>query len=99
MINKITRKEHPEFFKKLEEDWPIVESLKDHRRGSNFYTQWVLTVDDEYFSEYPQFHGHWMTNVFIWDSDYGADDSEIDELDRVEKKTKVVETTEWVAVK
>ena len=98
-VNKITRKTvGTELFLDIIDDPCDTETFKEHRRGSNFYTQWVFEVNEKYFPNNPELWGFWLSNSFIWDSEYGFESSYIEELDRVEKKKIMVETTDWVVV-
>lgn len=100
---KITRTECPGIFENICAFF-ITDSRKDHRRGSNFYVTSIVefrTEDAGYYHNVPNysdFIGTWETNSYIWDDSYGIDGSEITELTKVEKRTKVVETTYWEAV-
>jgi len=99
MINKITRKEFKGDFGSLLGDF-LENSYQEHRRGSNFFTRSIVEINEEWYPELDrELDGFWETNQYIWDDDYGADKSEIYELDRVERVTKVVTTTEWVKIK
>ena len=101
MINKITRESAKELnidFDNLINDFEE-HSYQEHRRGSNFYTRSIVEINEEWFPEVPrEFDGFWETNMYVSDDDYGYDDHEIQELNRVEKKVKVVETTYWEKV-
>lgn len=99
-VNTIRRKEVGEdlWYDIVRENEPVHWD-KEHRRGSNFYTNWVLEIDEQNAPDNPELWGTWMTNTFIWDDNYGPEWDEIDTLDRVEKQVKVVETVEWVSVK
>jgi hypothetical protein len=97
-MNKITRETAKEMgidFENLISDMEII-SYEEHRRGSNFYTRSVVEIKEEWFPEVSrEFDGFWETNTYVSDSDWGHESSEIYELNRVEKKVKVVETTYW----
>jgi hypothetical protein len=97
-MNKITRETAKEMgidFENLISDMEII-SYEEHRRGSNFYTRSVVEIKEEWFPEVPrELDGFWETNTYVSDSDWGHESSEIYELNRVEKKVKVVETTYW----
>lgn len=96
MINKISKKEYSDIWEKILEDkYDMTE--KEHRRGSNFYTNFIYEINEEFFPDHPKLHGFWMTDTVIWDSEYGCDNV-IDTLYRVEKKKKIVETEEWQIV-
>jgi hypothetical protein len=101
-MNKITRdtaKEMGVDFNSLINDMDEI-SYEEHRRGSNFFTRSIVVINEEYFPEIPrELDGFWETNTYISDSDYGHESSDIYELDRVEKKEKVVTTIYWEKVK
>ena len=97
MINKILRSDYPDLFNELIEDYYEI-LYQEHRRGSNFFTKWIIEINEEYFPDFPKWWGFWETNTFIWDETYGYDKSEIDELNRVELVEKIVKTTEWIKV-
>lgn len=100
MVNKITRETiGKELFDNIIDDPYDTETFKQHRRGSNFFVQWIYEVDKEFFPEHPELWGYWLTNDFIFDSDYGYEKSDITELDRVEMKEVVTTVTDWVIVK
>lgn len=99
MINKILKKDYPDLFEEILEDEEIEHSLDEHRRGSNFYRQSIFKIDQENFPDFPKWWGFWESNRYIWDSEYGMDDDEIYELNRVERKEKIVTTYSWVQVK
>ena len=100
-MNKITRETAKEMsidFENLISDMEII-SYEEHRRGSNFYTRSVVEIKEEWFPEVSrELDGFWETNTYVSDSDWGHESSEIYELNRVEKKVKVVETTYWEKV-
>ena len=97
MINKITKEQYPDIWDSIIEDFYEMNE-KEHRRGSNFYTNFIYEINEEYFPNNPELHGFWMSDTVIWDSDYGCDD-EIKVLYRVEQKEKVITTKEWVRMK
>ena len=103
VINYITSKDNPNIFRNISES--IVDNtLDEHRRGSSFYKQSIVQFDAEdkqYFDDVDNFEafiGTWETNQYLYDSEYGTDWEEIFELVRVEQKTVLVETIEWVKV-
>lgn len=87
---------YPTHFNEFIDDY-IDESYSEHRRASNFYTRRIFEINEEYFPTFPELWGFWESNTFIFDSEYGFDKDEIDELTRVRKKIVIVETEEWVA--
>lgn len=97
MINKVTYKEEPNLFEDIVEF--SIDSIQEHRRGSNFYREDIIELKPEhkeYFPEvenFEQYLGTWKTNQVIWDDNYGFD-SDFSELTRVEKKEKI--SYEWV---
>lgn len=97
MINKITRQEYPEIWNSIIDDYYDT-TEKEHRRGSNFYTNFIYEINEEFFPNHPELHGFWMSDTVIWDSEYGCDD-DVNELYRAEKKKKIIEIEEWNIVK
>lgn len=98
MINKVTYNEEPTLFPGIEEF--SIDSIQDHRRGSNFYREDIIEFKEEdriYFPDveknFEQYLGTWKTNTVIWDNSYGFEDT-FSELTRVEKKEKI--SYEWV---
>ena len=95
MIKKITRETVGEdLFQQIIED-SYDTSYEEHRRGSSFYTKWVFEVSEELFPDRPELWGFWESNNFIFDSEYGLEESDIEELTRVEKKTKTIVKEYW----
>jgi hypothetical protein len=100
-MNRIARQTAKELginFDSLIDDMEIV-SYEEHRRGSNFYTRSVIEINEKWFPELPrELDGFWETNTYVSDSEWGPDKSCINELNRVEEKTKVVEIKYWEKV-
>ena len=97
MINKILRKDNPKQFEAFVDDFEET-SYEEHRRGSTFFTKRIVRIDEEWFPEIDkELYGFWETNKFVYSED-DWDKSEITELNRVEKKEKVITTTEWVKI-
>jgi hypothetical protein len=96
-INKITRKNYPTHFDSFISDF-YETSYQEHRRGSNFYTRSIVWLDEQFEPDFPELWGFWETNTYIWDDDDGYNKFEIDELTRVEKKTKIIEETYWAPI-
>lgn len=102
MINKVTRKEMPELFEGISE-FIIEDSLKEHRRGSNFFTKSIIKFDPdhkEYFpmvSGFDDYVGTWETNRYV-SGEEDTDWRDILELTRVEQKEKTIVIKEWVTV-
>ena len=97
MINKILRKDNPEQFEDFIDDFEET-SYEKHRRGSTFFLKWIIKIDEKWFPEVSrELDGYWETNKFVFSKeDY--DRNEITELNKVEKKEKVITTTEWVKI-
>lgn len=97
MKTKVTYKEEPELFNDITEF--SIDSIQEHRRGSNFYREDIIEFKEEhkeYFLEvnnFEQYLGTWRTDNVIWDGNYGFEDT-FSELARVEKKETV--SYEWV---
>ena len=98
-MNKVTYKEEPLLFDEITEF--TIDSIQDHRRGSNFWREDIIEFkeeDKEYFpdiEDFEQYLGTWKTNQVIWDSEYGFDET-FSELTRVEKKG--VTSYTWVNI-
>jgi hypothetical protein len=101
MINKITRENAKELnidFDYLIDDF-YAESYSEHRKGSGFFTRSIASINEKYFPDVSrELDGFWETNTYIWDANYGCENDEIRELNRVEKKEVVITKTEWVPV-
>ena len=101
-FNKITAdwcKEHGVTFRKLVYNHDFVHQDKDHRRGSNFFTYTVISIDEESFPNLPRYaDGLWQTNCYITDTEYGDNWEEINELIRVKAKEIITTTIEYVPV-
>lgn len=97
MITKVTYEQEPNLFNDITEN--SIDTIQDHRRGSNFWREDIIEFtaeDKQYYPDVENFEeylGTWKTNQVIWDANYGFDD-EFSELTRVEKKEVV--TYEWV---
>jgi hypothetical protein len=100
-MNTITRKNADELgidFDSLIDEF-IEDSYIEHRRGSNFYKQSIIEINEEWYPEISrEFDGYWETDTYVWNDNYGYDKSDIQELSRVERKEKIVTTFEWVPV-
>lgn len=89
MISKITYAEETTLFDDITEF--SIDSIQEHRRGSNFYREDIIEFKPEhkkYFEEienFEQYIGTWKTNTILDDWEHGSDES-FSELVRVEKK-------------
>ena len=97
MITKITKADYPDQWENFIDDFSEF-TYNAHRRGSTFFSKALIDINEEYFPEFPELWGYWETNLFTRSDDYGIERSEIRELSRVEQKSKMVETFEWVPV-
>ena len=101
-MNKITREIAKELnidFNDLISDFDDT-SYQNHRSSSNFFTRSIVVINEKFFPNVPrELDGFWETNTYVWDDDEGYDHMNIYELNRVEKKEKVVTTTYWEIVK
>lgn len=97
MINKITRKNAKELgvdFNELISDFDDT-SFQEHRRGSSFYIRSIIVIRESWFPEIDRsLDGYWETNTYVY-SEQDVDLSEITELNRVEKKERVITETYW----
>ena len=89
-MKTLERKDYPNLF--IDIRGYEIDCIQNHRRGSNFFTESIV----EFYKDENEYgiDGIWITNVYIWDDNYGHEDSEIQTLYKVEKKTKTV--TNWV---
>jgi len=99
-INKITRKSAKELgvdFDYLVEDLGEY-SYNEPRRGSSYYAKGIVEISEKIAPlASRELDGFWETNEYTGDYDDGYDGEDIDELIRVKKQSKIVETFEWVA--
>jgi len=96
MINKIKREDYPEKFDEFIDDiWE--NSYYEHRRGQTFFAKSIYWIAEKNFPEFPELWGYWESNQYIT-SEIDTDWNEIYELNRVEKKTKIIEIEEWVQI-
>lgn len=93
--NKITKEQYPDIWDCIIED--EYDSVKDHRKNSNFFTTLYFLLEEEDFPNNPELWGYWESDTVIWDDNNGLEDN-IDVLYRVEKKEKVVTTTVYKRV-
>lgn len=97
-MNKITRENSPIEFNRFLEDFKE-NSYQEHRRGSNFFTRSIVEINEQWFPELDRsLDGYWETNQYVHDDDYGHDNSDITELNRVEKVDVVTTRKEWKIV-
>lgn len=100
MTNKITRQNAKELgvdFNELISDFDDT-SFQEHRRGSTFFTRSIIVIREQWFPEANrELDGYWETNTYISSED-DKDLNEITELNRVEKKERVVTETYWEKV-
>ena len=101
MINKLDQKIAEQFgldFDELLDDF-YDDSKSRHRRGSSFYKQSIVEINEEnYPNVNKDLYGFWETNEYFYSDDDGFDKEEIDTLHRVVLKEKVVTTKYWVKV-
>lgn len=96
-INKITRKNYPTHFDSFISDfWE--HSLFESRRGATFYCKSIAEIAEQFFPEFPELWGFWETNQYVRHEEQGYDRCDIDELTRVEKKTKIIKETYWAPI-
>jgi hypothetical protein len=102
MINKLDEKTAKEYgldFDELLDDF-YDDSNSHHRRGSTFFKQSIVEIDEEYYPDVDkELYGFWETNEYVYSDDYGFDKQDIDTLHRVVLKEKVVTTKYWEKVK
>jgi hypothetical protein len=102
MINKLDEKTAKEYgldFDELLDDF-YDDSNSNHRRGSTFFKQSIVEIDEEYYPNVnKELYGFWETNEYVYSDDYGFDKQDIDTLHRVILKEKVIVTKYWEKVK
>ena len=101
MINKLTRKIAKEMgfdFDELVSDFADT-SYQEHRRNSDFWNRSVVEINEKLFPELPrELDGDWETNTYLWDANFGYDEDEIYELNRVVQKVRVIKEIYWEKV-
>ena len=101
MINKLNEKIAEEYgldFDELLDDF-YTDSFVNHRRGSTFYKQSIVEINEENYPDVDkELYGFWETNEYVWDDDYGFDIEEIDTLTRVTQKEKTITVKYWEKV-
>ena len=101
MINELNEKIAEEFgleFDELLNDF-YDDSLEDHRRGSSFYKQSIVEINEKSYPHIDkELYGFWETNEYIYDDEYGFDKTEIHKLNRVVLKEKTVIEQYWEKV-
>ena len=98
MINTIKISDYDEdFFLEVLYEY-IEESYSAHRKQSNFYTRFIILIDEVSHPNNPELWGYWETNTFITDAEYGIEWDDITTLTRVEKKTKIITKEYWSPV-
>jgi hypothetical protein len=102
MINNLDEKTAEKYglhFDDLLDDF-YDDSNSRHRRGSTFFKQSIVEIDEEYYPDVDkELYGFWETNEYVYSDDYGFDKQDIDTLHRVVLKEKVVTTKYWEKVK
>jgi len=102
MINKLDEKTAKEYgldFDELLDDF-YDDSNSNHRRGSTFFKQSIVEINEEYYPDVDkELYGFWETNEYVYSDDYGFDKQDIDTLHRVVLKEKVIVTKYWEKVK
>jgi hypothetical protein len=102
MINKLDEKTAEKYgldFDELLDDF-YDDSNSHHRRGSTFFKQSIVEINEEYYPDVDkELYGFWETNEYVYSDDYGFDKQDIDTLHRVVLKEKVIVTKYWEKVK
>jgi hypothetical protein len=101
MINKLDEKTAEKYgldFDELLDDF-YDDSNSHHRRGSTFFKQSIVEINEEYYPDVDkELYGFRETNEYVYSDDYGFDKQDIDTLHRVVLKEKVVTTKYWEKV-
>ena len=101
MINKITRKSAKELdidFDILIDDFIDI-SYEEHRRGSDFFIQAIVEINENLGVNIPEeWYGYWETNTFVRDTEHGYNATDIFALTRVVQKEREVIETYWAEV-
>jgi hypothetical protein len=102
MINTLDEKIAKDYgldFDELLDDF-YDDSKSRHRRGSTFFKQSIVEINEEYYPNVnKELYGFWETNEYVYSDDHGFDKQDIDTLHRVVLKEKVVTTKYWEKVK
>ena len=101
MINKLNEKIAKEYgldFNELLDDF-YEDSFINPRRGSTFYKQSIVEINEEYYPEVSnELYGFWETNEYVWSDIDGFDGSEIHTLTRVVEKQRIISEKYWEKV-
>jgi hypothetical protein len=101
MINKLDEKTAKEYgldFDELLDDF-YDDSRIRHRRGSSFYKQSIVEINEENYPNVDkELYGFWETNEYVCSDDYGFNKEDVDTLHRVVLKEKVVTKKYWEKV-
>jgi len=101
MINKLDEKIAEEYgldFDELLDDF-YDDSRIYHRRGSSFYKQSIVEINEENYPNVDkELYGFWETNQYVYNENEGFDKQDIDTLTRVILKEKVVTKKYWEKV-
>jgi hypothetical protein len=102
MINTLDEKIAKDYgldFDELLDDF-YDDSKSRHRRGSTFFKQSIVEINEEYYPDVDkELYGFWETNEYVYSDDYGFDKQDIDTLHRVVLKEKVIVKKYWEKVK
>jgi hypothetical protein len=101
MINKLDEKIAIEYGLDFDEllDNFYDDSFVSHRRGSSFYKQSIVEINEEHYPNVDkELYGFWETNEYMWNDDYGFDREDIDTLTRVVSKEKTITVKYWEKV-
>ena len=100
MLNKITYKDNPELVELVIFDANPIVLESEHRRGSNFFTVWVIEVKPEWVPDNPELVGFWKTPRFVHDTENCYEECAIHELTRVKSSVteKTIQVTEWIEI-
>lgn len=101
MINKLDEKIAIEYELDFDEllDNFYDDSFVSHRRGSSFYKQSIVEINEEHYPNVDkELYGFWETNEYMWNDDYGFDREDIDTLTRVVSKEKTITVKYWEKV-
>lgn len=94
MTNKLTRENFTGDFDELMDSFHE-QSVFEHRKQSNFYTQTVIEISEASWPELDrELDGLWESNEYVHDTEQGYEESDITEYNRV----NAVEETHVVTV-
>jgi len=104
-MNKLLKKDHPEFFDVILTDWDFEIIEDEHAKETSFYSQLLYTIKESHREWFPdvdnfdQYIGSWINEDYvIRDASWGVERDDISELTRAKAKEIVTTEIKWVPV-